>query len=94
MCEKQPEYDPPRFTGKQSIGLALANGLIYTYTTTSASSGPWYWTALDYRTGQVVFQQLAGNGIGFNNNYSGISISRTGTEYLGTLGGIIALRDG
>jgi len=29
-----------------------------------------------------------------NNNYSGIAISPAGTEYVGTLGGIIALRDG
>ncbi len=53
--------------------LALANGLVYTYTTDS--SGDWYWTALDYRTGQVVYKVLAGNGIGYNNNYAGISIS-------------------
>jgi hypothetical protein len=74
--------------------LSLADGLIYTYTTTTAPSSPWYWTALSYRTGRVVFKVLAGNGVGYNNNYSGISISPSGTAYLGTLGGIIALRDG
>ncbi len=74
--------------------LSLANGLVYTYATQSGTSQPWYWTALDFRTGQVVYQVLAGNGIGYNNNYSGIAISPSGTEYLGTLGGIIALRDG
>ena len=73
--------------------LSLANGLIYTYTTTAAGSSPWYWTALSYRTGRVVFQVLAGDGFGYNNNYSGISISPSGTAYLGTLDGIIALRD-
>ena len=72
--------------------MALGNGLVYTYTTDA--SGDWYWTALDYRTGKVVYRILAGNGLGYNNNYAGISISPTGTEYLGTLGGIIALRDG
>ncbi|MFZ0041665.1 MAG: hypothetical protein WAK93_10180 [Solirubrobacteraceae bacterium] len=74
--------------------LSLANGLIYTYTTTSSASSPWYWTAIDYRTGRVAYQQLAGNGPYFNNNYSGLAISRKGTAYLGTLGGIIGLRDG
>ncbi len=74
--------------------LSLANGLIYTYTTNSSTAQPWYWTALDFRTGRVVYQVLAGNGVGYNNNYSGIAISPGGTEYLGTLGGIIALRDG
>jgi len=74
--------------------LSLANGLIYTYTTTDSSAQPWYWTALDFRTGRIVYQVLAGNGVGYNNNYSGIELSPSGTEYLGTLGGIIALRDG
>jgi hypothetical protein len=72
--------------------LDLANGLVYTYTTDAG--GDWYWTALDVRTGEAVYKILAGNGLGYNNNYAGISISSSGTEYLGGLGGIFALRDG
>ena len=72
--------------------LALANGLIYTYTTDT--NGDWYWTALDFRTGRVVYKALAGSGPLYNNNYAGISISPSGAEYLGTLGGIVAMRDG
>ena len=72
--------------------MSLANGLVYTYTTDS--NGDWYWTALDYRTGKTVYKVYTGTGIGYNNNYAGIAISPKGTEYLGTLGGIIALRDG
>jgi hypothetical protein len=72
--------------------MALANGLVYSYTTDA--NGDWYWTALDYRTGSVVYKVLAGAGLGYNNNYAGISISPSGTEYLGTLAGIIALHDG
>jgi hypothetical protein len=72
--------------------LALANGLLYTYTTDPA--GNWYWTALDFRTGRLVYKSLSGSGPFFNNNYAGIGISPSGTEYLGTLGGIIAMRDG
>jgi len=41
----------------------------------------------------VVFKVLAANRVDYNNNYAGISISPSGTEYLGTLGGVIALRD-
>jgi hypothetical protein len=74
--------------------LSLANGLVYTYTYSPGPASPWYWTALDYRTGRVVYKVLAGNGIGYNNNYSGIAISPSGSEYVGTLGGIILLRDG
>ena len=72
--------------------LALASGLIYTYTTDAG--GDWYWTALDFRTGRTVYKALTGSGPLYNNNYAGISISPSGTEYLGTLGGIVAMRDG
>ncbi len=74
--------------------LSLANGLIYTYTTDAGSSSPWYWTALDFRTGRLVYKVLAGTGLGYNNNYAGIALSPAGTEYLGMLGGIALLRDG
>jgi hypothetical protein len=74
--------------------VSLATGLVYTYAYNPGPASPWYWTALDYRTGRVVYKVLAGNGIGYNNNYSGIAISPSGSEYVGTLGGIILLRDG
>jgi hypothetical protein len=41
-----------------------------------------------------VYKSLAGTGTLYNNNYAGIALGRDGTEYLGTIGGIIALRDG
>jgi hypothetical protein len=71
---------------------ALANGLVYTYTVDA--NNDWYWTALDFRTGRVVYKAYAGTGIGWNNNYAGISISPKGVEYLGAIGGLISLRDG
>jgi hypothetical protein len=74
--------------------ISLANGLVYTYAYDPGPASPWYWTALDYRTGRVVYQVLAGNGLGYNNNYSGLAISPNGTEYVGTLAGIILMRDG
>ena len=75
--------------------LSLATGLIYTYAKPAGdASDPWYWTALDYRTGKVVWQILAGAGPAYNNNYAGISLSRDGTAYLGVIPGVIALRDG
>ncbi len=74
--------------------VSLATGLVYTYTYVPGPASPWYWTALDYRTGRVVYNVLAGNGPGYNNNYAGIALSPSGTEYVGVLGGIISLRDG
>jgi hypothetical protein len=72
--------------------VALANGLLYTYTTDK--SGNWWWTALSFATGKLVYKSYSGTGYNWNNNYAGISISRAGREYMGTLGGIISLRDG
>jgi hypothetical protein len=75
--------------------LSLRAGLIYTYTKGSAITDPWYWTTLDFRTGRVVYQRLSGAGFfNYNNNYAGIAIARSGQEYLGTLDGIVSLRDG
>ena len=41
--------------------LSIANGLIYTYTKDQGNSDPWYWTAIDFRTGRTVYKQLGGN---------------------------------
>jgi hypothetical protein len=80
-----------------------ANGLIYTYQKVrdpgQPGAGVWYWTALDYRTGKVVWKHVAGHGGLYNNHYAGIALGRnprTGktTLYLGGVGGIAALRDG
>lgn len=75
--------------------MSIGNGLIYTYTKDPGGGDPWYWTAIDFRTGHTVYKVLAGTGsLGYNNNYAGIAIAPTGTAYLGTLGGIVAMRDG
>jgi hypothetical protein len=73
--------------------VALASGLVYSYTLDD-TTGDWYWTALDFRTGKTVYRAYAGTGLGWNNNYAGISISPQGVEYLGALGGLMSLRDG
>ncbi len=74
--------------------LALGSGLLYTYTKPGGdTSDPWYFTALDYRTGATVYRALAGSGAGFNNNYAPVSIGPDGTAYVGTIGGLVALRD-
>jgi hypothetical protein len=73
--------------------LSLADGLIYTYTIEPGLTDPWYWTALSFKTGRVVWKRYAGAGTLFNNNYAGISISPGGVAYLGVLGGLISLRD-
>jgi hypothetical protein len=76
--------------------LSLANGLVYAYTKPPRSDevDAWYLTAISFRTGRTVYQQLAGTGLGFNSNYAPVSIGPDGTAYVGALGGLVALRDG
>jgi hypothetical protein len=71
--------------------VAMANGLVYTYTTDK--QGHWWWTTLNFRTGKLVYKSYSGTGFSWNNNYAGISISPSGREYVGTIGGIISLHD-
>ncbi len=75
--------------------LSVGNGMMYIYTKTPAFlwPNPWYFTAIDFRTGETVYQLLAGSGFGFNNNWGPISIGPDGTAYVGMLFGIISVRD-
>ncbi|MFN8174219.1 MAG: hypothetical protein U0T02_04030 [Solirubrobacteraceae bacterium] len=78
---------------------SLRNGLVYTFTKDGDPGSPtadvWSWAALDFRTGRLVWQRLAGTGGGFNNHYAGIALGPDGrTAYLGGVGGVMALRDG
>jgi hypothetical protein len=48
---------------------------------------------LDYRTGKTMFKVRAGLGIGYNSNYAPVTLGPDATAYVGTLGGLVALRD-
>jgi hypothetical protein len=75
--------------------VSLATGLVYTYTKPADAEGdPWYLTAIDFRTGKTVFKQLAGLGLGYNNNYAPVTLGPDGSAYVGALGGLIRLNDG
>ena len=76
--------------------LSRASGLVYLYTKDPQpdNSDTWYLTAVDFRTGQTVWKRLAGEGLGYNNNYAPITLGEDGTAYVGVLGGLVALRDG
>jgi hypothetical protein len=74
--------------------LSLANGLVYTVTKDpSESSDEWYLAALDFRTGEVVFEFRYGNGLGYNPNYAPVSIGEHGEAYVGVLGGLVRIAD-
>jgi hypothetical protein len=76
--------------------LSAKTGLIYTYTRPPDPLGAqgYYWTAVDFRSGQTVWSRFAGAGLLFNNNYAGLALGPNGTAYLGVIGGMISLRDG
>jgi hypothetical protein len=75
--------------------LSLAAGLVYTYTKPKRddTTDAWYLTALDFDTGKTVYRRLAGTGFGYNNNYAPVTISPSGTAYVGVLGGLTRFRD-
>ena len=68
--------------------LSTKTGLIYLYTRPPdpAAQG-YYWTAVDWRSGQTAWTQYAGSGLTFNNNYAGLALGPDGTAYLGVIGG-------
>jgi hypothetical protein len=76
--------------------LAAGSGLVFTYTKPPSPSGDdtWYFTAIDYRTGETVYRRLAGTGFGYNNNFAPVTIGPDDTGYVGVLGGITQFRDG
>jgi hypothetical protein len=81
----------PNAVSKMSVG----NGLIYTYT---KNPGPgqtdaWYFTAIDFHTGQTVFKQLVGTGYNFDSHYAGVYLGPDGTAYVGLLSGLTAIMD-
>ena len=54
----------------------------------------YYWTALDFRTGEVVWQKMAGTGVLFDSFYPvGGDIGPNGVLYYGAYGGLMTLRD-
>ena len=75
--------------------LSLANGIVYTYTKPPRADGQdgWYLTALDFATGRTLWKALAGEGLGYNNNYAPVTLGPDGSAYVGVLGGLVRLAD-
>jgi hypothetical protein len=75
--------------------LSLANGIVYTYTKppNADREDGWYLTAIDFATGKTLWRALAGEGLGYNNNYAPVTLGPDGTAYIGVLGGLVRLAD-
>ena len=75
--------------------MSTKTGLIYFYTQKYDQAGleVYYWTAVDFRTGAIVWEQQVGTGSQFNSYVPGPAIGPTGALYVGLYGGLVSLRD-
>jgi len=75
--------------------LSLGNGLLYTYYRgASPYLTKWYFTAIDFWTGETVFRQLVGPGMGYNNWAGAIFLHPDGgVAYSTTIFGLVKLQD-
>lgn len=83
---------PPSLVPK----LSTATSLVYFYVKHQdpwTDVDVWYWAAVNFRTGKLVWERRSGTGPLYNNSYSGLAIGPTGTAYLGGLGGMMAIKD-
>ena len=82
----------PTSVAKASLGA----GLVYAYTKPVRKDliDAWYISAIDIRTGKVVWSRLTGTGIQWNNHYAAIYLGPDGTLYVATVAGLIRLADG
>ena len=76
--------------------MSLANGIIYCYSKPAGpgTTDPWYFTAVDFRNGKVLWKRLSGTGALYDNFYAGTYIAPDGALYQGVVGGIVKMTDG
>ena len=79
--------------------LSAGNGLVYLYTREQNDDIPenavaWYFTAIDFETGETVYKVFTGCGRNWNNSYGPITIGPNGTAYVGVFNGLVSVADG
>jgi hypothetical protein len=75
--------------------LSLADGLVYTYTKEPDPEGLtdwWSLTAIDFDTGQTLYEVPAGMGTEYDSTYATLALSQEGAVYVGVEGGLLRLR--
>jgi hypothetical protein len=76
--------------------LSAANGLIYLYTklpNAPKRTDAYYFTALNFHTGETVYRVLTGTGVRYDNHWAAISLAPDGTAFVGVLNGLVRVRD-
>jgi len=76
--------------------MSLESGLVYTYwRSESCPITRWYFTAVDFRSGETVYKRLTGTGLGYNNWAGALFIHPDGgIAYSTTIFGLVMMRDG
>lgn len=92
-----PVWDTP-IRIKDVPYLSTATGLVYGYTQDPhlAARGiyVWYFVAIDYTTGKIVWEVRSGGGGTMNDDYQALSVGPDGTLYQGLPLGVAWMRDG
>jgi len=83
---------------EKSIGvvkLSLGSGLAYMYLADDSETATgWYFTAIDFRSGETVFRKHTGVGHGYNNWQGALFLHPTsGAAYTTTIFGLVMMRD-
>ena len=53
----------------------------------------YYWIALDFRTGELVWKKMAGAGDQYDSFYPALAIGPNNALYVGAFGGFMTVRD-
>jgi hypothetical protein len=88
-------WDNPEVASVFSFHLSTKTGLLCTVATKHDDENDlyaYYWTALGFRTGRVVWQKLAGTGMDYDGFYPGLAIGPDQVLYVGGYGGMKALK--
>ena len=75
--------------------VSLRTGLVYVITKRSSLAGvsAWYLSAIDAATGRAMFGVRIGLGLLANADHSEVTLTRDGSAYAATLGGLVRVRD-
>jgi hypothetical protein len=73
--------------------VSRENGLLYTLVKPPGFPDAWNLAALDWRTGELRFQVLAGEGLGHNSEGGAVVLGPDGAAYAGTFGGVVRFSD-
>lgn len=75
--------------------LSVASGLVYVYTKPAQQFwiDAWYFTAIDWHTGETAYKVLTGTGWNFDNNWSPMTVGPGGVGYAGTFNGLVNVID-